>query len=482
MRIIILGAGITGLSAALNLLNHNHEIIILEKKSSVGGLISTFRWNNHIFDYGAFVCYPNLIYQLPHQIVNTLNCKKIDSLSSQLWHNSKIINWPMTVNEVIKEIGINKMFIGFVDFIKTLIVYRNREISTLEELIIKKMGKYFYKYSLLEEEIFKLTNRRSKELSKQFAIDHLNRLNEMSIKNYILKLFHLNNSKQDPPEYPLGGINSLPEAIEKYLLLRGVQIMKGAEVVKINNKGDWIDEVCYVKDEQIFKLKADFVISTIPITQTILLLNLNDKLNILKNNKLNYRHLLLLFLILNKAQVSEKQLTYAFETNFKFKRIVEFKNYDDRNAPKNQSGLGIEICYSDESEIVNTNKLLRDIVNNLTDMKLIDSSQIIDYKFRRSEYAYPVEELNYEKKRDKLLEMITFNNMISCGRQGIFRYSRMAYGYTMGKVIANNINLGVLDKNAYLDILFYFAYNCDIDGMKCDNENRHDKSYIDNEK
>ncbi len=69
MKIAILGAGITGLSAAVHLLDGNHEITILEKNSFSGGLAATLDRFPHSLDYGAFVCYPALKSMLPVQVM-----------------------------------------------------------------------------------------------------------------------------------------------------------------------------------------------------------------------------------------------------------------------------------------------------------------------------------------------------------------------------------------------------------------------------
>jgi len=52
MRYVIVGAGVAGLTAAYKLLEKGHEVIILEKKSDIGGLSRSFRYGSFIFDIG----------------------------------------------------------------------------------------------------------------------------------------------------------------------------------------------------------------------------------------------------------------------------------------------------------------------------------------------------------------------------------------------------------------------------------------------
>ena len=59
-RIVIIGAGLTGLSTALHLeKNGIHDYIIIDKESSSGGLCRSFGDGNFIFDYTGHVLHSN---------------------------------------------------------------------------------------------------------------------------------------------------------------------------------------------------------------------------------------------------------------------------------------------------------------------------------------------------------------------------------------------------------------------------------------
>lgn len=51
-RVIIVGAGISGLVAGAYLLKGGHEVVILEKSPHCGGLVSSFSWDGFVFDTG----------------------------------------------------------------------------------------------------------------------------------------------------------------------------------------------------------------------------------------------------------------------------------------------------------------------------------------------------------------------------------------------------------------------------------------------
>jgi len=53
MKVIILGAGVSGLSAGFKLANNNKNVLIIEKDNQVGGLSKTIKFNSCLFDLGG---------------------------------------------------------------------------------------------------------------------------------------------------------------------------------------------------------------------------------------------------------------------------------------------------------------------------------------------------------------------------------------------------------------------------------------------
>ena len=58
-KIIIIGAGITGLVTAYELLKQGHKVVIAEKEADVGGLARSFKYNNMVFDIGPHRFFSN---------------------------------------------------------------------------------------------------------------------------------------------------------------------------------------------------------------------------------------------------------------------------------------------------------------------------------------------------------------------------------------------------------------------------------------
>ncbi len=464
MKVVILGAGITGLAAAVHLLAQGHDVTLLEKNDRVGGLASTLHWKNHVLDYGAFICYPQLKALLPSPVNNALDWRTVVHMSAQLYLEDKFVDWPPSLSYLVRQLGLMGSAAAFMNMIKAdWNPFQRCKSENAHDFIIKKIGQRLMRYSHIDEEILKLTGLPGSQLSPQFAIDHLLRFAQLSPKNLFLSWFR--RRKAAPvthyPEYPRGGISRIPLEMEKFLTANGVNTRKSVIIQEIVNSGNRVKGVIFSQNGVQGRLDADFIISTIPLSRTLRLLG-KDKPSL--TGKILFRHLLLLFLLVRKSSITGRQLTYAFAQGVPFKRLVEFKHYDDRGIPPDQTGIAAEICYSHEEEIRDKPGIYTRVLESLKQMGLMGEEEIVDHCYRISHNAYPVEVLGYEKAREEILEKITFDNMISCGRQGIYRYCQMPFAYKMGMAAAAHINNKVFKKDRHLELCFDFAYRKSISG------------------
>ena len=62
--IVIIGAGLTGLSTAHNLKKKGHDVVIVEKESRIGGQIRTYQEDGFVYESGpntGVVSFPEVV-------------------------------------------------------------------------------------------------------------------------------------------------------------------------------------------------------------------------------------------------------------------------------------------------------------------------------------------------------------------------------------------------------------------------------------
>ena len=101
-RVVVLGAGVTGLSAAYRLSqNPDIEVHVFEKENEVGGLCRSFKDGGFILDYG-----PHKFYTLIDGVLEEM-CKIMgdDFLtrdkSQNLYLKGKYFDFPLKITEMI---------------------------------------------------------------------------------------------------------------------------------------------------------------------------------------------------------------------------------------------------------------------------------------------------------------------------------------------------------------------------------------------
>jgi protoporphyrinogen oxidase len=112
-RVIILGAGVTGLSAGLRFLENGCDVCIVEKAEQVGGLAKTVIRENYLLDLG-----PHHLYSKNESTLNEmLDFFEDDelvplSLEAKILFHDRFLDYPLTARSVLSQMGLKHAFLG----------------------------------------------------------------------------------------------------------------------------------------------------------------------------------------------------------------------------------------------------------------------------------------------------------------------------------------------------------------------------------
>ncbi len=154
--VIIIGAGIAGLSAGFELYKNNIDFQILETSDKVGGNIETLKIGNYLIESG-----PHTFSSMSEETLKLIEDLGIEDLLEKANPNTK--------NRYIYRNGLMPIPTGLQGFIKTDILSKEGKKILLEELFIKKEEK--------EETVQEFAERRfGREVLKNFIQPYLNGL------------------------------------------------------------------------------------------------------------------------------------------------------------------------------------------------------------------------------------------------------------------------------------------------------------------
>lgn len=452
-KIIILGAGISGLSTAWKLAKSGAAVEVIEKTARVGGLSASVKKNGYIFDYGIHGLFPSekgneeIVKEIRR--INGIDWIEVDKKTSLFLFNN-YLKYPLGVKDIFLALDPLTSLCAFIDFLKARIKkrlnFRAENDSSFEGWIINRFGKvlfniYFGPYAYKVWGVLP-NNLYSKSLVR--------RVTTVNVWDIILKALKIDFAKnkhypQQPSKfyYVSDGTDVLMEKLAREITENNGKIYLESSLKNISLERGKVKSVLIEHNNEQKTLEADYLISTIPLAELVLAISPSLEPKILNfSRSLKNRCLIFLCLMVSKSNVTSHQWIYFSEARFLFNRLNNFTNISKTFSPQNKSSINLEIaCFVDDEIFKMTDdKIFETCLNQLKPLNLFRRDDVEDYLLLRVPFAYPVWELDTEDKLksiyDKLKEI---ENLYLIGRQGNFIYINMDECVKLGFALSEEI-------------------------------------------
>ncbi len=428
-NIIILGAGLCGLSVAWHLKKMGIAACVYEKEDKVGGLCKSESIGDFEFDYDGHVLhfrYPyvfNLVQRLLNN--NILEFKR----SSWFYFHGKYFPYPFQANLYGFPFRISReCLLGFIEAQKNKKTADNKNTSFLD-WINHTFGPGIAKYFMIpyNDKFWTVAPKRlTYHWSKRvIPVPSLSQIIEGT----------LSQSKNDFGYniqfwYPRsGGIMQLPLAFAK----GNKNIFTGVSAVQIDLK----KKIVYLSNGE--KNKFDYLISTIPLPELGGIIK--DMPYSIKRslNRLRWNSIFNLNLGFDDKRKVNRHWIYFPQKNISFFRVGFYSSFSAGSCPKEKKAIYTEVSYSRLRPL--RRKGIKDrIKRDLIKTGIIASKNDIVVEFENDiKYGYPIYDKNYAPARLAILDYLKQNKMFSCGRYGSWAYMSMEDVILDGYRIANSI-------------------------------------------
>lgn len=427
MNIIIIGAGLAGLSAGYHLKKGGFKVTLYEKEKEVGGLCRSIRYNNLIFDYGVHVSFTSDEYvkDLFEKSVNGIYEEK-QMLALNYWRGYWIKHEPQNnlhslPNEVIKN--------SLIDFIHAK--YEDQsEIKNYRDWCHKKFGKFFAE---------NFTNKYTKKFwtiaPQQLTTDWIGtRLHQPDLEMVIdgaLDIPRDNTHYITTFRYPKeGGYASFLKILwtDLDIKLKTYPIEIDLERKEVHlNTGE-------VKPYNI-------LISTIPLPELIKGIKNVSNAVLEATNYLKWTSLLMLNFYVERKINTSSQWNYYYDEEIPFTRLFYMSKYAKKNAPENCESLQVEIPYSKDKPLtVEKEELINQVVQCIHKTENINLNEIMYLGDINIEYGYVIFDTNRKKALKVIHKFLDDNEIYYCGRFGEWDYLWSDQAVLSGKKTAERIN------------------------------------------
>jgi protoporphyrinogen oxidase len=430
MKVIILGAGISGLSAGYHLKKVCIKVTLYEKKEEAGGLCRSKRYGNFIFDYGGHVSFTTDEY-VKNLFAKSANDKyeKKQAVIFNYWKGYWIKHEPQNnLHSLPKEV-IKKCLIDFI-YSK----YENRiEIKNYEDWCQKKFGKFFTE---------NFTNKYTKKFwtvdSQKLTTDWIGtRLNQPKLEKIIdgaLDISRSNDYYITTFRYPKEG------GYEAFL-----KIFKDNLDIKLKTYPIEIDierKEFHLNTGEVKKYET--LISSIPLPELIKCIKYVPKDVLEATRCLKWTSLLMLNFYIKRKISTLSQWNYYYDEDIPYSRVFYMSKFTKNNSPDGCETLQVEIPYSkDKPIIVEKKELIDKVVQCIHKTENISYNEINYLGYMNIDYGYVIYDFNRKKSLGVIHKFLDDNGIYYCGRFGEWAYLWSDQALISGRKTAKNIIEGI---------------------------------------
>lgn len=424
-KIIILGAGLTGLSAAWHLKERGIEAAVFEKEDTVGGLCRSKQVNGFVFDCDGHLLHFRDSYAL--ELVKKLLKGNLVRHERSAWINNFDIfsRYPFQSNlYALPKPVANECLWGF---IRATDSRANSSQENFLKWIHTTFGKGIAKYFMVpyNKKFWKVPLGRmscpwADKFIPQFGLSEVvNGFFEGSSNHLGYNAFFWYPKK--------GGIVQLPLAFEE-------------QIGKVS-KNCRVSEVDLRKKEITLKgggkERFDTLILTIPLPELIKIIKPLPARVLDSFNRLRWNSIFNLNVGVEGPCQEGKHWVYFPHKETIFFRAGFFHNFSGNTVPSGKSALYTEVSYSKDKP-VNRERMVKRILNDLYRAGILNKdNKVVALDANDIKYGYPIYDRYYPQATAAIKKFLLSNNVISCGRYGGWQYMSMEDALLAGKEAAS---------------------------------------------
>lgn len=435
---IILGGGLSGLSAGYQLTNGGRQVTIIEQGRKVGGLARTIRHGDYKFDLGGhrFLTSNRRIHNLVYDLLGE-DLLKVPR-TSQIYLFSKYVDYPLTPLNAFLGIGCKTTFTILLDLIRGRLAqcFSKKHMVSLEDWVVANFGRFLFEHYFKDysEKVWGIDCR---DISMDWMAQ---RIDGLSLTEAIKHAFSRKTDSRyktltDHFLYPRYGIGQLADALCSSIVKTN-SVLTGTGVKEVIHENNTISSVLVRDTYGTYQLKGREYLSSIPLITLLRKMTPRPPEHVMAAvNKIGFRSLIVVTLMIDKEKVTDLSWLYLPEKEIPFGRIHEPKNWSHSMAPKGKTHLVVEyFCDRNDSLwLEDETSLVKKTSIHLMQLGFLEQDDIIDCCVKKIPYAYPKFKVNYKRHIQTITDYLDrFENLSLIGRSGRYSYLNMDHAMESG--------------------------------------------------
>ena len=448
-KVVIIGAGPAGLTAAYQLCKEGVPSVVLEKDNVVGGISRTVNYKGYLFDIGGhrFFTKVKAVDEMWREVLGEEKFLRRSRLS-RIYYNKKFFFYPLKATNALWGLGVWNSVMLLGSYMKAQMFPVKNEAS-FEDWICNRFGRRLFNtfFKTYTEKVWGIP---CNELSADWAAQRIKGLSLIStIKNALLASQNTSDGEIiktliDAFDYPEKGPGQMWETVADVIQTKQSELKKNSSVEKIlwgNGKVLGLEIDRQGKREVIEG--TDFI-SSMPMQELVKKMDPKAPAEICQAaESLGYRDFLTVSLIVNKNDLFQDNWIYIHDSGVKVGRIQNFKNWSPKMVPDDdKTCLGLEYFCFEGDGLWNMpdDDLIALATKELGSLGLANPEDIEDGSVVRMPKAYPVYDGIYAESVKTIREFVeSLGNLYLVGRNGMHKYNNQDHSMLTAMLAVKNI-------------------------------------------
>jgi protoporphyrinogen oxidase len=444
-RIVILGGGPAGLSAAYELAREGRTPLVLESDEIVGGLARTVSYKNFLFDIGGhrFFTKSAEVQQLWEEILGSQMMTR--SRLSRIRYRNRFFHYPLKPFDALIGLGPLEAMLIVGSYLQWHF-FPYREVKNFEQWVTNRFGKRLFEifFRTYTEKVWGIP---CSEISADWAAQRIRNLSLLRAVRAALRPSRGDSIRSlvEQFSYPERGPGQMWETLASRLEEMGHPVQKGRRVSKIFHDGHAVTSVATEGEHGAEQFRGGHFISSIPMRDLVRALSPAPPEDVLHPaESLRYRDFLLVGLIVNRENICPDNWIYVHDPAVRVGRIQNFKNWSPAMVPKgNQTSLGLEYFVFENDDLWSSldSQLIDLARREVEHLRLARAEEIQDGVVIRMPKAYPIYDHDWERHVATIRTYIEDHlcNLQLVGRNGMHRYNNQDHSMMTAMYAARNV-------------------------------------------